>query len=116
MADRENELLALLGNGSIRGSGQEDGRVGESCKQAQASPGLSPPFWTQSASVGMFVKLRAPSCRVSSIGCCILPNRVEESADRAQSNHAKLEGDGVANQSGMHQARARRIHCVREGT
>ena len=107
MADGENELLGLLGNGSIRGSGHEDGRVGESCEQAQASPGLS---WTESASV-----MPLSAC-VSSIGCCILPNRAEESADRARSNHAKLERDGVANQNGTHQAGAHRIHCVREGT
>ena len=30
MADGEHELLGLLGNGFIRGSGHEDRRVGES--------------------------------------------------------------------------------------
>ena len=58
MADDENELLALLGNGSIRGSDHERGRVGESWEQAQALPRLSPLFWTKGASVGMFVELR----------------------------------------------------------
>ena len=112
MADGENELLGLLGNESIRGSGHEDGRVGESWEQAQALPWLSQPFWTKSASVGMFVELRATSCRVSRIGCCILPSRAEESANRARSDHAKAGGDGAANPNGTHQAVAPCIHCV----
>ena len=102
MADDENELLALLGNGSIRGSDHERGRVGESWEQAQALPRLSPLFWTKGASVGMFVELRVSSRRASSIGYCILPSRAEESANQAGSDHAKAGGDGAANPESTH--------------
>ena len=52
---------------------QERGRMGESWEQAQALPWLSQPFWTKSASVGMFVELRASSRRVSSIAAAFCP-------------------------------------------